>query len=159
MTFIIALIHEPGSDQLYIWMRDKKPRVLFMRFIFSTSCGADSDFSPVTERHLSGFGVDHMDDDASVPPAPGEQVVVLVAFSGLEGLVEECPRQLLPSVDLQRPSRPHAQEFPAKVAVFLVAVIRSERKCVTFFTNLSVIISIQQRQMLMYERAVFKWMT
>lgn len=56
--------------------------------------------SPVVVQHLSGLGVDDVDNDASVPPAPLEQVVVLVALSGAEGAVEERPRQLLFPVDL-----------------------------------------------------------
>lgn len=39
--------------------------------------------SPVIVQHLSSLGVDDVDNDASVPPAPLEQVVVLVALSGL----------------------------------------------------------------------------
>lgn len=77
-------------------------------------------------QHLSGLGVDDVDNDASAPPAFLEQVVVLVALSGVEGLVEERPRQLLFSVDLKCPSCPHANVLPPKVAVFLIAVIQSK---------------------------------
>lgn len=50
-------------------------------------------------QHLSSLGVDDVDDDASVPPASLEQVVVLVALPGVKGLVQERPGQFLFSVD------------------------------------------------------------
>lgn len=55
---------------------------------------------PVNMQHFSGLGVDDVDNDATVPPASLEQVVVLVALTRVEGLVEERPRQLLFSMDL-----------------------------------------------------------
>lgn len=54
---------------------------------------------PVIVQHLSSLGVDDVDDDASVPPASLEQVVVLVALPGVKGLVQERPGQFLFSVD------------------------------------------------------------
>lgn len=77
-------------------------------------------------QHLSGLGVDYVDNDASVPPASLEQVVVLVALSGMESLVEERPRQLFFSMDLESPACPHANVLSPKVAVFLITVIQSK---------------------------------
>lgn len=81
---------------------------------------------PVIVEHLSSLGADDVDDDPSVSPASLEQVAVLVALSRVEGLVQESPRQLLPSMDLQGPSRSYTNVLPAKVAVLRITVIRSE---------------------------------
>lgn len=82
--------------------------------------------SPVIVQHLSSLGIDDVDNDASVPPASLKQVVVLVALSRVKGLVEERPRQLLLSVDLESSSSPHTNVLPPKVAVFLITIIQSK---------------------------------
>lgn len=69
-----------------------------------------------------------MDDNASIPPAPLEQVIVLVAFPRVDGFVKKRPGQLMFSVDLKLPSCPHTDVFPAKVAVLLITVVRPEEK-------------------------------
>lgn len=82
--------------------------------------------SPVVMQHLTGLGIDDVDNDASVPPASLKQVVVLVALSWVEGLVEERPRQLLFPMNLESPSGPHANVLSPKVAVLLITVIQSK---------------------------------
>lgn len=79
-------------------------------------------------QHLPCLGVDYVDYDASIPPASLEQIAVLTALSGMEGLVEECPGQLPFSVNLQCPPTPHANVLSPKVAVLLIAVIQSMDK-------------------------------
>lgn len=93
-----------------------------------SSRGVGNTPSPVIAQHLSGLGVDDVDNDASVTPAFLEQVVVLVALSRVEGLVEESPWQLLGSVDLQSPSCPHTNVLTTKVAVFLITVIQPDNR-------------------------------
>lgn len=88
-------------------------------------------------QHLSGLRVDDVDNDASVPPASLEQVIVLVALSRVEGLVEESPRKLLPSMDLECPSGSHTNVLPAKVTVFLITVIQSENSDESYFYSFS----------------------
>lgn len=89
-------------------------------------CIASGQPLPVSIDDLSAVGVNNMDDDASVPPAPLEWVVPLVAFTGLQGLVQERPRHFLGSMNLKRSSCSHSEELPPKVAVLLVTVIQSE---------------------------------
>jgi len=86
--------------------------------------------SPISVQHLPGVGVDYVDNDASVTPASLEQVVVLVALSRMEGLVEESPRQLLLSMNLKGSACSHANVLPPKVAVFFISVIQSNQQCV-----------------------------
>ena len=78
---------------------------------------------PVVAEHLPGLGVDDVDDDAAVSPAPLEQVAVLVALPRDQGLVEEGPGELLLAVDLQRAPRAHAHVLAAKVVVLCVVFV------------------------------------
>lgn len=55
---------------------------------------------PVIMQHLSSCGVNDVYDDAPVPPASLEKIVVLVALSRLQSLVEKCPRQFIFPMDL-----------------------------------------------------------
>ena len=79
---------------------------------------------PVVTEHLAGLGVDDVDDDAAVAPAPLEQVAVLVALPRDQGLVEEGPGELLLAVDLQGSPRAHAHVLAAEVVVLRVGVVR-----------------------------------
>ena len=80
---------------------------------------------PVVAEHLPALGVDDVDDDAAVAPAPLEQVAVLVALPRDQGLVEEGPGELLLPVDLQRAPRAHAHVLAAEVVVLgVVPVVR-----------------------------------
>jgi len=89
---------------------------------------------PVVAEDLARLGVDDVDDDASVAPAPLEEVAVLVALAGAEGLVQEGPGELLLAVDLQRAAGAHAHVLAAEVVVLgVVCVVRpGENQDITF---------------------------
>ncbi len=79
---------------------------------------------PISVQHLSGLGVDDVNDDASVAPAPFETVAVLIALPRMEGFVQERPGQLLFAVNLQGSSGSYANVLAAKITVFDLGVIR-----------------------------------
>lgn len=69
-----------------------------------------------------------MDDDASVAPAPLEMVAVFISFTRMQCFVEERPRQLFLSVNLQRPSCSYTNILSPKIAVLITCVVRSVTK-------------------------------
>lgn len=79
---------------------------------------------PIIVEHFSSLGVNDMNYDTPVAPAPLEQVAVVLALPWVQGLVEEGPRQLLLPMDLQCPSCPHTNVLTAKVTVLCVCVVR-----------------------------------
>lgn len=66
-----------------------------------------------------------MADDASVSPASLEVVAVVVALARVQRLVQERPRELLGTVDLQCTSCAYADVLSPKVTVPDVSIVRS----------------------------------
>lgn len=81
--------------------------------------------SPVSEQNLPSVWIYCVHNDASVPPAALEQVLVLVV-SRMKGLVEESPGQFLLAVNLQSTACSHSDELPPKIRVFFIVVVQSD---------------------------------
>lgn len=69
-----------------------------------------------------------MNDDSAVTPAPFKKIASVLHASRVEGLVQERPRELLLSMQLQGAASVNADELQAKVRVWLHAVIRPRRE-------------------------------
>lgn len=74
-------------------------------------------------NHRSRLCINHVDNDAAMTPASLKVVATFLQATGVQGFVEERPRELLLTVDLKHAPIADPDILPAKVTVWLHMVI------------------------------------